>query len=206
MEKSSDMLSLIVSPLPLIINFVAAASVTPVCSSSSSSSLLTNFNIIITTCGICIGGCQRALKLSDKEIISHHEKGHKCWDENDIMDGKATGLIRISLSYINTFSDCHSFISFLKKYYVDSPPPPSSASNHHSLSISDHHTPLSSLSPSSSSLLLPTAPIVHIKSIVVYPIKSCGGWNVSDWYLTDKGLLFDRGMFYLTSIHSNISA
>eukprot|EP00611_Tribonema_gayanum_P027162 TRINITY_DN662_c0_g2_i3.p1 TRINITY_DN662_c0_g2~~TRINITY_DN662_c0_g2_i3.p1 ORF type:complete len:544 (-),score=159.55 TRINITY_DN662_c0_g2_i3:2440-4071(-) len=43
------------------------------------------------------GACQRMLRLSDEDIMDHLDKGHVCWDEHDLIDGRPTGALRVSL-------------------------------------------------------------------------------------------------------------
>jgi len=40
-----------------------------------------------TGCFCNPGACQRALDLTDDDILSNHSAGHVCWDENDIIEG-----------------------------------------------------------------------------------------------------------------------
>lgn len=40
-------------------------------------------------------------------IVVHFviQAGHVCWDDNDILNGKPTGAIRISFGYMSTYED-----------------------------------------------------------------------------------------------------
>lgn len=117
-------------------------------------------------CFCNVGECHSALELTNTDVKSHLELGHVCWDDRDIINGKSTGATRISLGYMTTFEDCWRFLAFVKKYFVESDP----ELIHYSKSES----------------------FVKIEDIILYPIKSCGGFSVEKWRCTAKGLLYDR--------------
>ena len=113
------------------------------------------------------GECQNTLSLTPDDVKKHANEGHVCWDDNDIVHGKSTGAIRISLGYMTNFKDCFGFISFVKKFFVEN--------NCENLQVK---TDLTSYA--------------KIEEISIYPIKSCGSFNVNQWKFGSKGLLFDR--------------
>lgn len=39
-----------------------------------------------------------------------------CADETDIIDGKATGAVRISLGYLTSYKDVKQLLDFLETY------------------------------------------------------------------------------------------
>ncbi|KAK3817434.1 MAG: pyridoxal phosphate-dependent transferase [Benniella sp.] len=56
-------------------------------------------NIHLRTGGFCNpGSMQRWLDLSAEEVKKNLETGHVCWDDTDILNGKPTGSIRVTLS------------------------------------------------------------------------------------------------------------
>ncbi|KAF9589840.1 hypothetical protein IFM89_028775, partial [Coptis chinensis] len=101
--------------------------------------------------------------------------GHVCWDDHDIVCGKPTGAVRISFGYMSTFEDAKEFINFIVKSFVPFRKP-----------VED--ICLSANKPNE----CPTTAGVYLKSITVYPIKSCGGFSVNCWPLSPSGLLHDR--------------
>lgn len=45
-------------------------------------------------------------------------RGHVCWDEHDLIDGRPTGLVRVSLGWMSTWEDVNAFASFVSKHFV----------------------------------------------------------------------------------------
>jgi len=129
----------------------------------------------IRTGGVCNpGGVASALGLEPWEMMQNFSSGFRCGTENDIMAGKPTGVIRASLGAMSTISDVDSFVDFIAEFYRDTSPV-SMVTN-------------AAGAPRGSSRL-------HIHSISVYPIKSCGGFEVPsgvDWEVKPEGLAWDR--------------
>ena len=123
--------------------------------------------------GLCNpGGIASSLTLSPWEMRRNFSAGQRCGNENDIIGGKPTGMIRLSLGAMSTSKDVSMFLSFLKEFFVDT--------NH-----SQSPLPIEPLLPKS----------FHIESLMVYPIKSCGGWRIppdTTWDIRPEGLAWDR--------------
>lgn len=99
--------------------------------------------------------------------------GHRCGNEEDVMYGKPTGMIRLSLGAMSTIKDVETFIDFMHEFFVVSTIP-----------ISDVTT-----------LSSPTDEQWYVESLSVYPIKSCAGWKVPPqmaWMINKEGLAWDR--------------
>jgi molybdenum cofactor sulfurtransferase len=123
-------------------------------------------NIKIRTGCFCNpGACNKYLNISSETSKSHFEKGNKCWDMKDIIDGKPTGAIRISFGLNSSYDDVKKFILFLKNNYV----------------ISEEHIPMINTSTKS-----------RISEIYIYPIKGAQGFRVNNWEITENGLKWDR--------------
>ena len=45
-----------------------------------------------TGCFCNPGACQAHLGLSHEDIVRNFEAGHVCWDDQDIIDGRPTGM------------------------------------------------------------------------------------------------------------------
>ncbi|XP_057950227.1 molybdenum cofactor sulfurase isoform X2 [Malania oleifera] len=136
-----------------------------------------------TGCFCNPGACAKYLGLSHSDLFSNVEAGHTCWDNYDIVHGKPTGAVRISFGYMSTFEDTKKFIDFIVKYFVSLPnqwgyPVPFKAKT----------------APFSSADLEGTHSTTgfHLKSITIYPIKSCAGFNTENWPLCSTGLQHDR--------------
>ncbi|XP_010272263.1 PREDICTED: molybdenum cofactor sulfurase isoform X2 [Nelumbo nucifera] len=136
-----------------------------------------------TGCFCNPGACMKYLGLSHMDILLNVEAGHICWDDYDILRGKPIGAVRISFGYMSTFEDARKFISFVVKYFVSKPN--ATATQHLSLE--------ESLSLSKTGVLNSLSTVgIYVRSITVYPIKSCAGFSVDSWPLSNSGLLHDR--------------
>ncbi|KAK4128762.1 PLP-dependent transferase [Parathielavia appendiculata] len=129
----------------------------------------------IRTGGVCNpGGIASALGLEPWEMMQNFSSGFRCGTENDIIAGKPTGVIRASLGAMSTISDVDSFVNFVAEFYRDAAPTP----------ILTNPVPL----PHGQSWL-------QVHSISIYPIKSCGRFEVPsgvDWEVRPEGLAWDR--------------
>lgn len=135
-------------------------------------------NIHIRTGGLCNpGGIAFSLGLSPWEMRENFSAGHRCGSENDVLNGKPTGMIRVSFGAMSTLSDVERFISFVDEFFVDKDAMPSRTPSPLSIAGHDGSQPL------------------HIESLTVYPIKSCAGWQVPPniaWEVRSEGLAWDR--------------
>lgn len=137
-------------------------------------------NINIRTGGLCNpGGIQSALNLSPWQMKDNFSSGQRCGSENDdIVNGQPTGMIRASLGAMSTLSDVDTFVSFITEFFLDTSCVPFDRTD----------SPISSLDVSISEQL-------HIESLTVYPIKSCAGWQIptnTSWEVQPQGLAWDR--------------
>ncbi|KAI0117418.1 molybdenum cofactor sulfurase [Daldinia grandis] len=130
----------------------------------------------IRTGGLCNpGGIASSLSLEPWEMKNNFSSGFRCGTENDIIGGKPTGVIRVSLGAMSTISDVDKFVEFITEFYriEDTPklvfpiPIP----------------------------ILQSPSDLYLKSITVFPIKSCGGFFVPIgvmWEVREEGLAWDR--------------
>jgi molybdenum cofactor sulfurtransferase len=128
----------------------------------------------VRTGGVCNpGGIASALGLGPWEMKQNFSAGFRCGTENDIVAGKPTGVVRASLGAMSTISDVDSFVDFIAEFYQET------------------SLPRVALEPPS----LQRPPSLRIHSLVVYPIKSCGGFEIPpgvDWEVRPEGLSWDR--------------
>ncbi|XP_011095699.1 molybdenum cofactor sulfurase isoform X2 [Sesamum indicum] len=134
-----------------------------------------------TGCFCNPGACAKHLGLSHSELLSNIEAGHVCWDDRDILNGKPTGSVRVSFGYMSTFEDARKLLKFIKSSFVSLPP-------QHSISDLLGEKPV----PASTEGVERVTRTYFLKSITVYPIKSCAGFTVESWPLCSTGLLHDR--------------
>ncbi|KAF9345795.1 hypothetical protein BGX26_002730 [Mortierella sp. AD094] len=149
-------------------------------------------NIHVRTGGFCNpGSMQRWLNLSADEVKKNLEAGHVCWDDTDILNGKPTGSVRISLGAMSTVDDVLSFIAFLEEYFIDNSDPDAIVLSEdligETVEIED------------SAVSTP----VEIDSVIIYPIKSCRGYKIprgKPWPIAPHGLLYDREWMLVDNI------
>lgn len=130
------------------------------------------------TGGLCNpGGVATSLGLAPWEMKENFSAGHRCGSENDIMNGKPTGMIRVSLGAMSTMFDVTRLLSFVSEFFLD---PLESTSRADS--------PMQNLCPV-------TSPRLRIERLTVYPVKSCAGWQIpygTQWEVRREGLAWDR--------------
>lgn len=108
------------------------------------------------------GACASVLGLSDTDLIRHYELGHRCGDEMDLVDGKPTGVVRVSFGWGSEISDADRIVNILRMYLV------------------------------SSVLRQPTNALHRTEQLIVtdlyiYPIKGCEGYVVHSLVCDGKG-------------------
>ncbi|KAL8719482.1 MAG: hypothetical protein Q9225_003509, partial [Loekoesia sp. 1 TL-2023] len=130
-------------------------------------------NIQFRTGGLCNpGGVASLLDLAPWEMKRNFSAGQRCGNEDDILGGKPTGVIRLSLGAMSNIQDVTAFARFIEEFFVDyqcSPEPISSA--------------------------FQAASNFCVETLTIYPIKSCGGWQVPHsltWDIKPEGLAWDR--------------
>ncbi|KAJ4983107.1 molybdenum cofactor sulfurase [Stagonosporopsis vannaccii] len=135
-------------------------------------------NFHLRTGGLCNpGGVASSLGLAPWEMHENFSAGQRCGNENDIMRGKPTGMVRVSLGAMSTLDDVQSFIAFVREFFVQSKPP--------------NAMPRSLCDEVESSL----TSRLHVESLSVYPIKSCAAFSVPPgqaWEVHPEGLAWDR--------------
>lgn len=134
-------------------------------------------NIQLRTGGLCNpGGIAAALELSPWEMKENFSAGQRCGNENDIMGGKPTGMIRVSVGAPSTITDVDRFLDFMKEFFVEG---------------EDAESPLAPLVP----MVESEDSQFYVESLNIYPIKSCAGWKVplgKAWEVRTEGLAWDR--------------
>lgn len=97
--------------------------------------------------------------------------GHICGDDNDLIDGAPTGSIRASFGYMTTRENVDKLVQVVRECYVET---------------SDRI--VNPVEETSKETSMPT-----LKSIRVYPIKSCGPMTINgSWQINSRGLKYDR--------------
>lgn len=77
-------------------------------------------NIHIRTGGLCNpGGIEQWVGIEAWEVEQNYLAGHRCWDDQDVIRGKPTGAIRVSLGAMSTVDDLLVLVGFLEEFYVE---------------------------------------------------------------------------------------
>jgi molybdenum cofactor sulfurtransferase len=135
-------------------------------------------NIQIRSGTLCNpGGTAMSLGWTGADMLRHFSAGMRCGDDNDILDERPTGILRVSLGAMSSQKDIDTFMAFLEEFYVDKPPE-------------------GLLVPMTENVNVPQQqPMFYVESLSVYPIKSCGAFRVPDgqrWQVRREGLAWDR--------------
>ena len=130
-------------------------------------------NVHLRTGGLCNpGGVAPALDLTAQDMKRNFSAGQRCGNENDILDGRPSGMIRVSLGAMSNLHDVDSFAAFIEEFFVESD------------STRTKTNPRQSQDGE-----------MFVESLTIYPIKSCGGWKIprgKPWAVGKKGLTWDR--------------
>ncbi|KAG8040952.1 hypothetical protein G9C98_001940 [Cotesia typhae] len=170
------------------------------------------FKIHLRTGCFCNPGvCQRHLKLSNQDIITNYDAGYTCGGRKDLIDGRPTGAVRISFGYMSTFADVEVFIKMIHKCFIDLPvmikvPQRINFINHINNSINSSgngRDKIQNLENSTAEELKENLEYkinkIKLEKIFIYPIKSCGAYQVQDkWMINNKGLKYDREWMIIT--------
>ncbi|KIW03302.1 uncharacterized protein PV09_05513 [Verruconis gallopava] len=131
-------------------------------------------NIQLRTGGLCNpGGIASSLQLEPWEMKRNFSAGQRCGQEGDVMHGKPTGMIRLSLGAMSTMRDVQRFVDFMEEFFVE------------------QHVPILEFPPSPSR----EEDRWYVESLTVFPIKSCAGYRIPPripWHVHPTGLAWDR--------------
>lgn len=77
-------------------------------------------NIYVRSGSLCNpGGVATYLNWSPAEMRAAFAAGHRCSHPTQVVHGKATGVVRVSMGAMSTSADVNGFINFLKETYLD---------------------------------------------------------------------------------------
>ncbi|KAJ5335653.1 uncharacterized protein N7506_005589 [Penicillium brevicompactum] len=140
-------------------------------------SLATMQNIQLRSGSVCNpGGTAFSLGWTSQELRRHYAAGLRCGDDHDLLDGRPTGIVRVSLGAMTNLEDIDSLIDFIEKFYVEKVPP------------------LVSLTPPLGKDTL-FAPHFYVESVTIFPIKGCGAFKVPEgqsWEIKKEGIAWDQ--------------
>ncbi|KAK5064174.1 hypothetical protein LTR84_000006 [Exophiala bonariae] len=135
-------------------------------------------NIQLRTGGLCNpGGIASHLSLSPEEMRRNYAAGQRCGSENDIINGKPTGAIRLSFGAMSSMEDVTNFLHFVDEFYVSS------------IRVETN------LTSTQVDTMIPPSDTYFVESLSVFPIKSCAAYKIPsdvEWEVGSKGLAWDR--------------
>jgi molybdenum cofactor sulfurtransferase len=80
-------------------------------------------NFALRTGGMCNpGGVEQYLGLQSWEVERNFGRGKVCGDDMDVMEGKSTGVVRVSFGACSTVEEVCAFEEFIREYYVEKGP------------------------------------------------------------------------------------
>tara|TARA_A100001015_G_scaffold317737_1_gene435487 strand:- start:89 stop:2260 length:2172 start_codon:yes stop_codon:yes gene_type:complete len=130
-------------------------------------------NISIRTGCLCnIGACSKNLNINYNELQNNFLMGHTCSDSIDIINGKPTGAIRVSFGSSNTIEEINLFLNFIDTNFLE----------YYSKNIYKNLT----------NFPLKNKNELVVNNLIIYPIKSCSGFEVNSWEIGNNGFLYDR--------------
>jgi molybdenum cofactor sulfurtransferase len=139
--------------------------------------LATVQNIQIRTGSVCNpGGTASALGWKGQDLRRHYSTGLRCGDAHDIIGGKPTGILRVSLGAMTNMKDIDSMVEFIEEFFVEKIPP------------------VVALNPPVKETDFVERHF-YVESLSVFPIKSCGAFKIPEgrrWEIRREGLAWDR--------------
>ncbi|KAJ5550412.1 hypothetical protein N7461_005110 [Penicillium sp. DV-2018c] len=139
--------------------------------------LATVQNVQIRTGSVCNpGGTASSLGWTGAELRRHYSAGLRCGDSHDVIGGRPTGILRVSLGAMTNMKDIDSFITFIEEFYVEKIPPIIALND----PLEDNEV---------------VEPHFYTESLAVFPIKSCGPFKIPNgkrWEVKKEGLAWDR--------------
>lgn len=77
-------------------------------------------NFALRTGALCNpGGVQKYLNIQNWEVERNFKRGRFCGNDFDVMEGKNTGVIRVSFGASSTVEDVCTFVDFIRELYVE---------------------------------------------------------------------------------------
>lgn len=127
-----------------------------------------------TGCFCNPGACQAYLRLTDNDLLAGMAAGHVCGDDMDLVDGRPTGAVRLSIGYMTSYEDIAAFTDFASQYFVST------------------HASSAQLERADDRQQAAASTRLQLRKITLFPVKSCSGMVVDAWPVGSRGLLFDR--------------
>ncbi|KAK2721021.1 molybdenum cofactor sulfurase-like isoform X3 [Artemia franciscana] len=137
-----------------------------------------------TGCFCNPGACQTFLKLTKQDLLEHFKAGHVCGDNNDLVEGKPTGAIRLSFGPTNTYEEVEKLLKLLNCTFKDRNLTPIELQVHQAIQSGKN---------------------IKLEKIRLYPVKSCSYQEVKSWPIEATGLSYDRQWMIIGSTGASIT-
>ncbi|XP_065573606.1 molybdenum cofactor sulfurase-like isoform X4 [Artemia franciscana] len=175
-----------------------------------------------TGCFCNPGACQTFLKLTKQDLLEHFKAGHVCGDNNDLVEGKPTGAIRLSFGPTNTYEEVEKLLKLLnctfKGYTLISKNRSLMGRGGLAFIIKDDikfkvREDLSlwiedrNLTPIELQVhqAIQSGKNIKLEKIRLYPVKSCSYQEVKSWPIEATGLSYDRQWMIIGSTGASIT-
>ena len=147
-------------------------------------------NISVRTGCLCnTGACHKNLNINFDDLQSNLLRGHSCSQSIDIIDGKPTGVIRVSFGSMNTINEIDLFLEFINinfiKYNFNQNTLNDNTINQNTLN--DNTINQNTLNDNTIN-----KNTISVSELNIYPIKSAQKQSVKSWTIEKNGLLYDR--------------
>ncbi|KAK9372103.1 pyridoxal phosphate-dependent transferase [Lipomyces chichibuensis] len=133
-------------------------------------------NIHLRTGGACNpGGIATFCQLDYWEMRRNFSEGLRCGDDHDLLGGKPTGIVRVSLGAMSSQEDVQKFVNFVEEMFVEA---------------GGTMVPAHILHP-----ITPDMAESAVEKIQIFPVLGCSGWQVPrhvNWLIEEAALLYDR--------------
>lgn len=142
--------------------------------------------LLRTGCFCNVGACQRYLQLNEQTMDAIYKcAGRVCGDYFDLLDGRPTGAVRISLGYMTRREHIDRFLAMLRESYVNVKP------QERLMFIEEQAEQLPKPLQLRAQRLRP-----RLLQLAIFPVKSCAAFKIGEldkgWPLTPQGLQYDR--------------
>ena len=132
--------------------------------------------IHLRTGGVCNpGGIASSCALEHWEMRRNFAEGMRCGDNFDVLGGKPTGVVRVSLGAMSTQQDVDKVLDFIEAVFVET-----------ELDINPYQF---------SQVAANAQGEATVEALSLFPVRGCAGWKIPyyvSWGIGDRGLVWDR--------------
>jgi molybdenum cofactor sulfurtransferase len=125
---------------------------------------------------------RRYLNINHAQLMRIVKAGYTCGSTTDVVDGRPVGCIRVSFGYMSTIADAEALLAFISGSFLETAPTSAALV---ALASGEIYAAAEQQPPES--LKDRPAP-VRLSKICVFPIKSCGAFEVDSWNIDEQGL------------------